>query len=74
MSIYVPLLFGQVFDVQSLNDGDKNNNKNASKLYVALFLRWVGDEFENQQKKNEKSKLKMCWICDKTSYHMATGS
>lgn len=54
MSIYVPLLFGQVFDVQSLNDGDKNNNKNASKLYVALFLRWVGDEFENQQKKWEK--------------------
>lgn len=54
MSIYVPLLFGQVFDVQSLNDGDKNNNKNASKLYVALFHRWVGDEFENQQKKWEK--------------------
>lgn len=55
MSIYVPLLFGQVFDVQSLNDGDKNNNKNASKLYVALFLRWVGDEFENQQKKMRKA-------------------
>lgn len=58
MSIYVPLLFGQVFDVQSLNDGDKNNNKNASKLYVALFHRWVGDEFENQQKKKWEKQIK----------------
>lgn len=42
-------------------------------MWCCFIVEWVMS-LKINKKKNEKSKLKMCWICDKILYYMVIGS